>query len=339
LFLLIKFCSLVVQGSKASSSSSSSGTKASKTKERPLQSASSSSGAPKRNRVKHTPKIKQGYNVLRKTEWLPATTNDFDVPTKSRFEGYITELNRKKQKRDYAYQRVYWSKHPDGPSTLEREDRLVRAINIEDLQQQFDDARDRCAWVDFVGCSKVSPSATSMRPSSGLDNCCHESFASSTPLSGSDITASPGLIEHTVFEGETLLYHHEITYCVADSVLNLLREPLDSKLVRALYDLSTHTSIKKIATAVRPFYIHLEKLPLEVQQDKLSYLLNPQTQGIYIAREGNHCIGVDCTRRLILDNGNTHAVTLAAENMKESGDGFMSPKTFVELRRVVDRRG
>jgi hypothetical protein len=212
LFLLIKFCSLVVQGSKASSCSSSSGTKASKTKERPLQSASSSSGAPKRNRVRHTPKISQGYNVLRKKEWLPARTNDFDVPTKSRFEGYITELNRKKQKSDYAYQRVYWAKHPDGPSTLEREDRLVRAINIEDLQQQFDDARDRCAWVDFVGCSKVSPSATSMRPSSGLDNCCHESFASSTPLSGSDITASPGLIEITVFEGETLLYHHEITY-------------------------------------------------------------------------------------------------------------------------------
>ena len=64
-----------------------------------------------------------------------------------------------------------------------------------------------------------------------LDNCCHESFASSTPLSGSDITASHGLIEISVFEGETLLHHHEITYCVADSVLNLLREPLDSKLV------------------------------------------------------------------------------------------------------------
>ena len=60
-----------------------------------------------------------------------------------------------------------------------------------------------------------------------LDNCCHESFASSTPLSGSDITASHGLIEISVFEVETLLYQHEITYCVADSVLNLLREPLD----------------------------------------------------------------------------------------------------------------
>jgi hypothetical protein len=174
---------------------------------------------------------------------------------------------------------------------------------------------------------------------SGLDNCCHESFASSTPLSGSDITASHGLIEISVFEGETLLHHHEITYCVADSVLNLLREPLDSKLVRALYDLGTHTSIKKITAAAFALYIGIEKLPLEVQYDKLSYLLNPQTQGIYIAREGNHCIGVDCTRRLILDNGNTHAVPLTAENMKESGDGFMSPKTFVELRRVVDRRG
>jgi len=83
------------------------------------------------------------------------------------------------------------------------------------------------AWVDFVGCSKVSPSATSMCLPSGLDNCCHESFASSTPLSGSDITASHGLIEISVFEVETLLYQHEIIYCVADSVLNLLREPLD----------------------------------------------------------------------------------------------------------------
>ena len=77
------------------------------------------------------------------------------------------------------------------------------------------------AWVDFVGCSKVSPSATSICLPSGLDNCCHESFASSTPLSGSDITASHGLIEISVFEVETLLYQHEIIYCVADSVLNL----------------------------------------------------------------------------------------------------------------------
>ena len=297
---------------------------------------------PKRNRVKHTPKISQGYNVKRKTEGdgeIPTPTDVFDVPTKSRFEGYITEFNRKRKRRDYAYQRVYWANHPDGPTTLEREDRLVRSLSeIKGLQRMFDDARDSRAWVEFVGCSKVSSSATSMRPSSGLDNCCHESFASSTPLSGSDITASPGLIENSVFEGETLLYHHETTYCVADSVLNLLREPLDSKLVRAFYDLGTHTSIKKITAAAHALYIGIEKLPLAVQQDKLAYLLNPQTQGIYIAREGNHCIGVDCTRRLILDNGNIHAVPLTAENMNESGNGFMSPKTFVELRRIVDKR-
>ena len=129
-------------------------------------------------------------------------------------------------------------------------------------------------------------------------------------------------------------HHDEQFFCVGQSALNLLDQPLVSPVSKAVIELGRYTTVKKLSDVLNGFGIRL--IRMKNVTDRLAFLLNRETRGLYIARAGIHCIGVDCDRKLIFDNGNTVAVPLSAENFKSANPAFMLPRAFAELRLVED---
>lgn len=101
-------------------------------------------------------------------------------------------------------------------------DRKISRFSWSPYYRLFDEARGSKAWVSLVGYSKVGIHDPGSSP-------CHFGLSE---MNREEAQAIP------------LSRQHKDTYCVADSLLNLLNEPLGSKLEAAVYKLGTHTTVK-----------------------------------------------------------------------------------------------
>ena len=227
----------------------------------------------------------------------------------------------------YDYIQVFWAIDQRHPTIIRKDTLLEDVANRQKVQLV------------------ITQSKTEGGTKKSLTGASRKSSARRNVANGREPAKAPALLpihsekrpsKASTFTSIPNMYQNKHYFCTAHSVMNLLDVDNHSQLAQNMLAMGEYADVKRIADVCMRSSVSLNRVTNV--DDRMLYLLAPETTGKFVVQAGAHCVGVDCDRRLIRDNGYRLAKHLTEDNFKLCGEGFASNKTLIDVRRVIDNR-